>query len=75
MASGLAVQTKGFGVTVGLGDEAVDGRLEVYDTLENAALEAAAGELGKVALDGVDPRAGRRDEVAPCHRHQLTRSN
>jgi hypothetical protein len=37
---------EGFGVCVGIGDEAVDGELQVDDQLENAALEPLARELG-----------------------------
>ena len=40
-----------------LGDEAVDGGLEVDQRVECAALEAPPGELGEEALDGVEPRA------------------
>src|SRR5260221_6325847 len=48
---------------VGLGDEAVDGGLEVDDRAKDAALEAAAGEFGEEALDGIEPRARGRGEV------------
>src|SRR5260221_973376 len=48
---------------VGLGDEAVDGGLEVDDRAKDAALEAAPGEFGEEALDGIEPRAGGRGEV------------
>jgi hypothetical protein len=48
---------EGFGIIVGLVDEAVDGGLEVGDGAEHAALEATPGELGKKALDGVQPGA------------------
>ena len=54
---------EGFGVFVGLGDEAVDGCLEVDEGVKDAALEASFGELGEVTLDGVEPGAGRRGEV------------
>src|SRR5260370_15669518 len=48
---------------VGLGDEAVDGGLEVDDRAKDAALEAAPGEFGEEALDGIEPRARGRGEV------------
>ena len=57
MASGSARQTKGFGLLVVLGDEAVDGGLQVDDGAEDAALQPPPGELGEEALDGVEPRA------------------
>ena len=44
-------------------DEAVDGRLEVVDGLEHAAPEASFGELGEVALNGIEPRSRSRGEV------------
>ena len=43
------------GIFVGIGDEAVDGELQVDDGLEHAALEALARKLGEEALDGVEP--------------------
>ena len=46
-----------------LGEEAVDGGLEVDERAEDAALEAAPGELGEEALDGVEPGARGRGEV------------
>ena len=61
--SGSAVQTKGFGCLVVVGDEAVDGGLEIDDALEDAALEATLGEDGEEALDGVEPAGGGRGEV------------
>jgi hypothetical protein len=46
---------EGLWVIIGLGDEAVDSGLEFDDRAEHAALEAAAGQLRKEALDGVKP--------------------
>jgi hypothetical protein len=54
---------EGLGFVVGLGDEAVDGGLEFGDGAEDAAFEAAPGELGEEALDGIEPGAGSRGEV------------
>ena len=49
---------EGFGIIVGLVDEAVDGGLEVGDGAEHATLETAPGKLGEKALGGVQPGAG-----------------
>ncbi len=48
---------EGLGVGVLLGDEAVDGGLEVDQRVERAALQPPLGELGEEAFDGVEPRA------------------
>jgi hypothetical protein len=47
--------SEGFGISIGICDEAVDGELQVDDGLEDAALEALARKLGEEALDGVEP--------------------
>lgn len=60
---GIGGPCERFGVFVGLGDEAVDGGLEVDEGVKDAALEASFGELGEVTLDGVEPGAGGRCEV------------
>jgi hypothetical protein len=60
---GIGGPCEGFGVFVGLGDEAVDGGLEVDEGAKDAALEASFGELGEVSLDGVEPGAGGWGEV------------
>jgi len=39
-----------------LGDEAVDGSLEVCEGVEHATLEPPPGELGEEPFDGVEPR-------------------
>ena len=54
---------EGFGIGVGLCDEAVDGGLEVGDGAEHAALEAAPCELGEEAFDGVEPGCRGGSEV------------
>jgi hypothetical protein len=46
---------EGFGLSVCLYEEAVNGGLEVGDGSEDAALEAPPCELGEEALDGVEP--------------------
>ena len=48
---------EGFRIAVCLGNEAVDGVLEIVDGSEDTALEAPARELGKEAFDGVEPDA------------------
>ena len=52
-----------FGIGIGLGDEAIDGGLEIKDGSEHAALEAATRELGEEAFDRVEPGSGDRGEV------------
>ena len=46
---------EGLGLVVVLGDEALDGGLEVDDGVAGAAFQASFGELGEEALDGVEP--------------------
>lgn len=46
---------EGFGIGVGLGDEAVDGSLEFVERPEHAALEAATGKFGEESIDGIEP--------------------
>ena len=58
---GIGSPDEGFGIIVGLPQEAVDGGLEVDDRAEHAALEATPSQLGEEALDGIEPRRrGRR---------------
>ena len=45
-----------FGIFVGFSDEAIDGRLEIDEGVEDAALEPPPGEFGEEAFDGVEPR-------------------
>lgn len=37
-------------------DEAVDGGLEIDDRMEDAVLQASAGQFGEKPLDRVEPR-------------------
>src|SRR5260370_41699437 len=60
---GVGGPDEGLRVRVGLGDEAVEGGLEVDDRAKDTALEAAPGEFGEEALDGIEPRARGRGEV------------
>ena len=46
---------EGFGIGVCLGDEAVDGDLQVNDGSEYASLEATTRELGEEAFDRIEP--------------------
>ncbi len=60
---GIGGPDEGLGHLVCLFDEAFDGRLQLDDGSEDAALQALLGELGEVALHGVEPRAGGGREV------------
>ena len=51
------------GLHVGVVEEAVDGIFEFPQGSENAALETLLCELGKEALDSVEPGSGCRGEV------------
>jgi len=42
-------------VLIMLFDDAIDGGLEIDDGVEHAVFHASPGELGKEALDGVEP--------------------
>jgi hypothetical protein len=46
---------EGLWLLVVVGDEAIDGGLEIDDAFEDAALEAPLGEDGEETLDGVEP--------------------
>ena len=59
----VGVRGEGPGVCFGLGDEAVDGGLQVDDGAEDAALEATSAELDEKAHDGIEPRAASWPEV------------
>ena len=52
---GFCFPIEGRGVLVVLGDESVDGGLEVGEGVEHAALEPSPGKRGKEPLDGVEP--------------------
>lgn len=54
---------EGFGIGVCLGDEAVDGDLQVNDGSEHASLEATARELGEEVFDRIEPGCRGRGEV------------
>ncbi len=54
---------EGFGVCVGIGDEAVDGELQLNDGLKYAALEPLTRELGKKPFDSIEPGCRGRGEV------------
>jgi len=56
----------GFGWVV-VGDEAIDGALEIDDAFEDTAPEAAPGEVGEEALDGVEATGrGWREMECPA---------
>ena len=50
-------------VVVGLSNVSVDCRLERHERMEHAPLKALLGQLGKEALDGIQPRGRSRREV------------
>src|SRR5271165_257620 len=60
---GVCGPCEGLWGLVCLGEEAVDGGLEVDDGSEDAALQSSLGQRGEVTLDGVQPGAGGRREV------------
>jgi hypothetical protein len=51
------------GILIMLRDEAIDRSLQIDDRLEYAVFQASPRELGEDALDGIQPRAGRWNEV------------
>ena len=59
---GVGGPHEGLWVIVGFLEEAVDRGLEIDDRAEHAAFEAASGQLGEEALDGVEP-GGRSRRV------------
>ena len=54
---GVCGPCEGLRFGVGLGEEAVDGGLEVDDGAEDAAFQAAPGQPGEEALDRIEPGA------------------
>jgi len=60
---GIGGPGEGLGLLVVLGEEAVDGGLEIDDGSEDTILEPAARQDGEEALDRVQPGTGRRREV------------
>jgi hypothetical protein len=52
---------EGPGIVIGLGEEALDGGLEIDEGSKGAALQSSLGQLGEEALDGIEPggRFGR----------------
>ena len=60
---GIGGPSEGFWVGIGLGDEAIDGGLQIDDGAEDATLQSSLGQLGEEALDGVEPGTRGRREV------------
>ena len=60
---GIGGPDKRLWFVVRLSKKPIDGGLEIDDGAEDAALEAAAGQLGEVAFDRVEPRGGCWGEV------------
>ena len=54
---GVCGPCEGLRFGVGLGEETVDGGLEVDDGAEDAAFQAAPGQPGEEALDRIEPGA------------------
>ena len=54
---------EGLWVEIVVGQEAVNGGLEIDDAFEDAALEPSLGENGEEAFDGIEPGGGCRREV------------
>jgi hypothetical protein len=52
---GISGPDEGFWVVVSLRQEAIDCRLEVDNRAEHAALQPSPSQLGKEALDGIEP--------------------
>ena len=60
---GIGGPDEGLGSGVGFHEDAIDGGLQIDDWAEDASLQAAAGQLGEVAFDRVEPGRGCRGEV------------
>ena len=54
---------EGLGLPVGVGDEAVNGGLQVDDRGEHASFQPTVGELGEEALHRIQPRGRGWREV------------
>ena len=59
----VSLPDEGSWILVVLLDEAIDGRLQIDDRMEHAVFQASPRELGEEALDGIQLRAGRWNEV------------
>ena len=60
---GIGGPDEGLWIIVGFPEEAINRGLEIDDRAEHATFEAALGQLGKEALDGVEP-GGRGTQSA-----------
>jgi hypothetical protein len=60
---GVGFPDERLGLKVVVGEEAVDGGLEIDDALEDPSFEPPLGEDGEEALDGVQPTGGGGREV------------
>jgi hypothetical protein len=64
---GIGDPLEGFGLSVVVVEEAVNGGLKVDDGAEDAALDPALAQCGEEALDGVEPRGrGGREVESPA---------
>ena len=59
---------EGLWLLVVVGDEAIDGGLEIDDALGDAALQAPLGEDGEETLEGVEPDRVAAPEIGKCVR-------
>jgi hypothetical protein len=62
-AVGIGGPSEGLWIIICLGEEAIDGGLEIDDGAEDAAFQSTPGKLGKEALDGIEPGARGWREV------------
>jgi hypothetical protein len=60
---GIGGPDERLGAIVGFLEEAVDGGLQIDDRLEDPALEAALGQFGEEAFDGIEPGSRSRGEM------------
>src|SRR5947208_1219540 len=67
--SGIGGPHEGLWIIVGFPEEAINRGLEIDDRAEHATFEAALGQLGKEALDGVEP--GGRDRRVVEHKARM----
>jgi hypothetical protein len=44
-----------FGIAIMFADKAIDGGLQIDDGMKDAIFQTPAGQLGKEALDGIEP--------------------
>ena len=50
---GIGGPDEGFGIVIGLGEEAFDGSVEIEERSEDALLQSPLGQLGEEAFHGI----------------------